>query len=99
MNKISGDILARIRFFSIEEGGRQSPTRTNKHACIICFSGKYYDCLLILETHGSIFLGEKAEIPIKFLIPSLILDKLHQGDKFKLMAARIIGEGEVLSII
>jgi hypothetical protein len=92
---ITSDILATVHFYTSDEGGRQTPTPSDKLNCILEFEGEYFDCRLLLNETGPLLPGQEASVPIKFLYPDLIKPKLKLGDKFRLRESKTIAEGVV----
>jgi hypothetical protein len=92
---ICPDVIARVFFFLTSEGGRQGPTPSDSLSCIFGFGGRFYDCRLLLEEVGSLWPGQEAVVPIKFLFPELIKHRLKIGDRFYLRDYRKIAEGEI----
>ena len=92
---IAPDILATVYFYSSDEGGRQTPTPSDKLNCILDLEGEYFDCRLLLDETGSLLPGQEALVPIKFLYPDLVKPKLKLGDKFHLRESKTIAEGVV----
>lgn len=93
------DLIARIHLFPTLEGGRQGPTPSDKFGCPLEFNGEYFDCLLLLGETGSLWPGQEAVVPIKFLNPDLVKHLLKQGDKFYLWEGKRIAEGEVEKLL
>jgi hypothetical protein len=97
---IHSDIIANIKFYKTEDGGRKTPTAPTFFGCIFVIGNKKHDCRLLLDKIGSIAPGDnKSNVPIKFLCPELALLNLKHGDKFYLWDMRNIAEGEVKKIV
>lgn len=96
---IKPDILANIKFYNIEQGGRKSPTPKDYFGCPVDIDGQKNDCRLLLNVIGSIKPGEsKTDVPIKFLCSDTVIKKLSIGKKFFLWEVGYIGEGIVINI-
>lgn len=52
------DIIATVRFFLPEEGGRRVPTPADLFKCPLEFEGEKFDCGLHLERSGPVKPGE-----------------------------------------
>jgi hypothetical protein len=98
MSKIDYDIIAEVRFFTTEEGGRNSSTPKSFFGCPMIIGGAKYDCRLLLDEIGSIKPGGEATVPIKFLDTETVLAFLKNEDNFELWEMRTIAEGKVIDI-
>lgn len=58
------------------------------------------DCAFLLDQAGVTLEpgGPSEVVPIKFLFPDLVVDRLHPGTRFILWEGRKIGEAEVLEV-
>jgi len=93
------DIIASVRFYPTEQGGRKGPTPTQMFRCPLEFEGEKYDCGLHLEKSGPIKPGMVATIPITLLRPDLIKPRLKIGSRFTLWERGAFAEGVVDQII
>jgi len=73
------DILAEIRLFRTEDGGREGPTPPDKFGCVFEINGKYFECRLILNGVGPLSPGRTATVPINFLSPELVKEELKSS--------------------
>lgn len=96
---MSPEILARVTFLRTEEGGRKGPTPSNFFGCPFLMDEQMNDCRLVLTDVGAISPGQTVEVPIAFLVPKLVVDRLKVGRKFKLWEMGIIAEGEILKVL
>ena len=92
------EIFARVAFLHAEEGGRKSPTPPNFFGCPFFMDEQMNDCRLILTDVGPVSPGQTVEVPIVFLAPRLVVDRLKVGRRFKLWERGIIAEGEILKV-
>jgi|SRR5580658_5080458 hypothetical protein len=99
MTIIKPDIIANLRFFSESEGGRESTTPPDYLGCIFEYEQENFECRLLLEDVGPIAPGGKGSVPITFLRPDLLKQRLHVGSSFRLRALRPIAEGIVEKIL
>ena len=99
MNELKADFIANIKLYNKEEGGRESPTPADKLGCIFEFDGENFDCFLLLHEKGSLQPGYEGNVPIVFLNPQYVKDRLKVGSRFTLRDYRIIGVGEVEEIL
>jgi len=100
MAKLTPNVMARVRLYTSEEGGRSQPIPAIQFSCPLFFQGEGFDCRLLLDQPGiGLLLGESAVVPIKFLFPEDIMPRLKKGDQFRLWEGKEIAKGEVLEII
>lgn len=93
------DIIAEVRLFPTDEGGRKSATPAGMFACRIQVWGRQYDCRFLLDEIGALQPGASSEIPIKFLSPEAALEDVKEGDTFKVLERGTIGEGRIVRIL
>jgi hypothetical protein len=93
------DIIASVRFYTTEAGGRKGPTPPDKFGCPFDFQGEKFDCRLLLGGVGSIAPGATARVPIAFLYPELVKPRLKVGNGFTLWEMRTIAVGVVEEIL
>ncbi len=93
------DIIASVKFYPTEKGGRKGPTPPVTFRCLSEFEGEKFDCALFLNESGPLAPGESATVPIKFLFPELVKPRLKVGSRFKLWEMRTIAEGVVEQIL
>lgn len=98
MPKIDYDIIAKVRFFTTEEGGRKGPTPESFFGCPMIIKGAKYDCRLLLDEIGPIKPGGEATVPIIFLDSETVLAFLKNDDNFELWEMRTIAEGKVINV-
>lgn len=96
---MSPEIFAKVTFFRTEEGGLKRPTPANFFGCPFLMDEQMNDCRLVLTDVGSVNPGRTIEVPIAFLVPKLVVDRLKVGRKFKLWHMGIIAEGEILNVL
>ena len=99
MTIIKPDVIADLRFFSESEGGRQSTTPPDYLGCIFEYEQEKFECRLLLEDVGPVAPGGQVSVPIKFLKPDLVKQRLHVGSSFRLRELRPIAEGIVEKIL
>jgi hypothetical protein len=93
---IRPDVIVNLELYA--EGGRLGSTPANYLGCIFVYEGENFECRLLLEDVGPLVPGGRAKVPVKFLSPELIKNRLHVGDQFRLREAKMIGEGTIESI-
>lgn len=91
-------IFARVTFFRTEDGGHNGPTPPTFFGCPFVMDDQMNDCRLLLDGIGSISPGQTVEVPIIFLCPKLVVDRLKVGREFKLWEMGIIAEGDILEV-
>lgn len=96
---MSPEIFARVTFLRTEEGGRKGPTPPNFFGCPFFMDEQMNDCRLVLTDVGPVSPGQTVEVPIAFLAPKLVVDRLKVGRTFKLWEMGFIAEGEILKIL
>lgn len=100
MVNLKPDIIAKIKLYTKQEGGRSKGIPPVQFGCPFFFEGEYFDCRLLIDQLGiSLELGNFATVPIKFLHPELIKPRLYPGKHFKLWEMKFIGEGEIVEVI
>jgi hypothetical protein len=60
-------------------------------------AGELFTCRLYLTDAGRIDPGSEATVPIRFLAPELVFDKLEPGLSFRLWDGKYFAEGTVLT--
>lgn len=95
---MSAEIFAKVTFFRTEEGGLKGPTPANFFGCPFVMDDQMNDCRLVLTDVGPVSPGQTVEVPITFLVPKLVVDRLEVGRKFKLWHMGIIAEGKILTV-
>lgn len=93
------DIIASVRLYTTEEGGRGVSTAPKLFKCPLEFEGEMFDCGLHLEETGPLEPGAKATVPITLLFPELIKLRLKVGSRFTLWEMKTIGEGVVEQVL
>ncbi|MGD0580120.1 MAG: hypothetical protein ABSC08_14460 [Bryobacteraceae bacterium] len=93
------DIIASVRFYPPDEGGRRVATAPRLFKCPLEFEGAKFDCGLHLEESGPLAPGATATVPITLLYPALIKPRLKVGSRFTLWEMRTIAEGVVEEIL
>jgi hypothetical protein len=96
MAMIRPDVIVSLELYS--EGGRQEATPLDHLGCIFEYEGENFECRLLLEDVGPLLPGAQAKVPIKFLRPDLIKERLRVGSHFRLRESKNIGEGVIDSI-
>lgn len=98
MTDKSWDVIAAIKLFATEEGGRQGPTPANRFGCMMQVGDLVLDMRMHLDQVGSLSPGQEAIVPISFLNPGLAAKYCSIGLSFKLREVRTIGEGQIKEI-
>ena len=93
------DIVASVRFYPTEDGGRKGSTPPVIFRCPLEFEGEKYDCGLHLEKSGPFAPGMTATVPITFRSPASIKPRLKIGSRFTLWEGGTIAEGVVEQVI
>jgi hypothetical protein len=90
-------VIASVRLFRSEDGGRASAILAPHFTCPMEIAGELFTCRLYLTEVGRIDPGSEATVPIRFLAPELVSDKLEPGLSFRLWDGHYFGEGTVLT--
>jgi hypothetical protein len=93
------DIIAKIRFYTTQEGGRQKPITVQIYKGVMQFQGEQFSCGLLLKEVYPIDLGATVTVPMLFLVPNQIKPRLKVGDHFTLREIGTVGEGVVEKIL
>jgi len=100
VNQLKPDVLARVHLYRTEEGGRGNSITIGRFGCPFFYNGEAFDCRILLDQVGiTLSPGDTAEVPIKFLRPDLVKQRLQAGAKFKLWEGKDFADGEVLEIV
>lgn len=89
-------VIAKIRLYRSEQGGRASAILAPHFTCPMEIAGELFTCRLYLTEAGRIDPGSEATVPIRFLAPDLVSDKLDPGLLFRLWDGKYFAEGTVL---
>jgi len=90
-------ILADVRLFATEAGGRRSPA-IRQFRCPAGIGDKLFDVVLDLSSIGSLSPGQSARVPIEFQRPDLAFPLLRVGSEFTLWESGTIGHAKVIEI-
>jgi hypothetical protein len=94
------DIIANIKLYSKEDGGLNRAVHPLQIGFTFFYKKEYFDCRLLLDQLGvGLELGEYATVPIKFLHPEYLMQRLKPGQSFKLWRGKFIGDGKVVEVI
>lgn len=96
---IKAQAIARVRLLTTLEGGREERTPRDFFGCVFCLDGEHNDCRLLLADTGPLEPGQKAEVPLVFTSPDLVIPRLRVGSRFTLWEGRHIADGEVLRVL
>lgn len=92
------DAIISIRFLPAEEGGRSGPIEGERYGCPLLFEKQAFDCRFCCEVPFIFELGNRYEIPIKFLNRDKALAILAPGSRVALWEGKVIGVGEIVAI-
>ena len=90
-------VIANVRLFRWEQGGRLSAILAPHFNCPMEIAGELFTCRLYLTEVGRINPGSEATVPIRFLAPELVSDKLEPGLSFRLWDGDYFADGTVLT--
>jgi len=95
-------VFAKIKFISIEDGGRLEPLPDVNFGCPVFFEshpllGNGRDCRLLISEYGKkLYPGETFEnVPMVFVWEEDVLPFLRIGARFTLWEGKVIAQGEV----
>lgn len=94
------DILAKVKFYPIEQDGRRTSITTDIYPCPMFIEDAQTgnDCRLLLNGLTPVAPGDEIIVPIVFLCPELVLPHLATGVRFKLREGGFRATGKVLKI-
>ena len=97
------DAVVRVRLYDTREGGRQSAIPPIQYRCPVYIGEQREqanDCAFLLDRVARALEpgGASQVVPIKFLVPELVADKLRPGTRLVLWEGREIGEAEVIEV-
>lgn len=93
------DIIADVRLYSTDEGGRQDRTPQDFFCCpLVIPNSDLHDARIILAKHGSFAPGDSKRVPVKFLAPDQALTKFGVVSVLKIWEFKVIGEAIVVKI-
>ena len=100
MDQLKADVVARVRLYRTEEGGRGNVITAGQFGCPFFYDGEAFDCRILLNQVGvTLAPGATAVVPIKFLRPDLVKPRLRTGARFKLWEGKDFADGEVLEVV
>jgi hypothetical protein len=91
------DVTIKIRFKRSAEGGRQANVEIAliPYGCPLVVDGEAFDCR-VLQKERVLELGKTYELPVKFLLPDLVLPKLSLGKQISLWEGKETASGSVI---
>ena len=93
-------IIARVRFYTREAGGRRGPTpASGRMGCILTIDGESFEGVVNLDGVGPIPPGATARVAIEFVRPSLVEERLAVGKHFQLREIDVVGDGEIEELV
>jgi hypothetical protein len=99
MTHVKPDIIAAIRMYTSEAGGKVKSISGEQFGCPFFYNQEGFDCRLLLEEKQNLQAGDTVKLSIKFLFPEDIKPKLKRGDKFTLWDLGTFAEGEILEVL
>jgi hypothetical protein len=93
-----GEIIARVRLFLADAGGRGGPTPSDKFGCLMVIDEKNFDVRIHLEQIGSISPGQTAKVLVSFLDWECARKYCSVGKKFFLRELKTVGDGVIEEI-
>lgn len=91
------DILARVRFRTLSEGGRSTNITGIWYSCPLFVDDSFFECRVILGKE--LELGAVYDIPIKLMNKSEAMAKLPIGQEFMLWEGIIVADGRVIKVL
>jgi hypothetical protein len=92
------NIIASIRLYKTEEGGRKYPTRPHRHGFIFGVNGLFFEAMMY-HPH-SVAQGASADnVGISFLNPDLLRGEIEVGSRFVIHELGTVGEGTIKKIV
>ena len=93
------DLIASIRLYATEKGGRDGPTPSDKLGFLFGVDGEWFDCWMLLQTVGALAPGSSAKVPLVFLNRHLLKNIISVGSRFEIRDGKVVGEGVVEEIM
>jgi len=90
-------IIVTVRFRTTVEGGRHQPIYPPHLSCMLCVSGRLFDCRVLVDG-APIPLGKTVNLNVDFINEALVSRYLKRGNAFTLKDFRIIGDGVVVDV-
>lgn len=97
MRSVKPDAYLEVKFSTTVQGGRKGAVEGEYFGCLLLVEGDYFDCRLILNGRR-LELGQIHQVPIVFLRPDLVMQKLSDGGKVTLWEGKEIGVGQVIRL-
>jgi hypothetical protein len=94
---VKPEIVVSVRFRTPQENGRLTAISGNHYSCPFVVHDKAFDCRLVLDGR-TLELGNRYEVPVKFMNPQLALPLLKVGTQFLLWEGKEVAAGEVVKI-
>jgi hypothetical protein len=97
------DAVVRVHLRARDAGGRTSAIPNTMYRCPVFFDEQREqanDCVFFFNQTEEVAApgGPGVQVPVNFLVPELVAEKLKVGARFTLWEGRDIGEAEILSV-
>jgi hypothetical protein len=99
MTNLMADMVIGVCFLLPEEGGRNSAIDVGEkgYGCVLLADSKAFECRVLSEP-VTLELGERYELPVKFLNRTLAQATVRQGTEIRLWEGKDIAMGQVLRV-
>ena len=92
-------ILATIKFFRTEDGGRLSPLPGGRIGYILEVSGQNFSCWLLNAKGIAVEPGSSTQLEVVLAAPELAMPLLKEGSSFALKDYREVASGVVDRVV
>lgn len=96
---VTPEIRAKVTLLATEAGGRSTPIPTGEYRGVLGISHEHFSARFEVPEESTFEPGRTLDLGIQFLFPEMALPKFPVGARFTLWEGRVIGTGEVTSVI
>ena len=91
------DILVRVRFKTLSEGGRSANITGIYYSCPLIVGESAFECRILLD--GRVLeLGTVYDVPVKLMNRSEAIPKLPLGQEIVLWEGKDVAEGRIIKV-
>ena len=100
INSLEKEIIARIEFFSKEQGGIEAPkSKFIRDSVTFDEGGSFYPAHIFLDHLVSVKAGDIIEVPMVFLDYELVSKFIRVGAQFLVWERRFIAKGKIIQVL
>lgn len=94
------EAIINVRFLTPDEGGRESPIKSDKYGCPLMINDKDgFDCRFVLNQFTCFELGNDYDIYVQFVNSDIAMKCLREGTEISLWEGKTIAIGKVVRIL